>query len=94
MICTTLHNVSYLKDGDLLPHRGHQIAVDCRYGRDGSLLLLVVDRLDLVLGERLPGLGDDLDDVVDADVAARGHVLAVAVSGAEMKQLQHFWSDR
>ena len=57
-----------LEDVDLLSDGGDEVSVDGGDGRDGALLLLVVHRLDLVLGQRLTRLGDHLDHVVDADV--------------------------
>ena len=67
---------------NLLSDGGHKKAGDRGDCRDGPLLLLLVDRLDLVLRQRLPGFRNDLDDVVDADETSRRDVLAVAVRGA------------
>ena len=64
--CTCL--VLELEDVDLLADCGDEVSVDGGDGGDGPLLLLVVHSLDLVLGQRLAGLGDHLDHVVYPDV--------------------------
>merc|ERR1719187_450168 len=61
-----------LPDVDLLADRGDEESRDGRYSRDGSLLLLVIDNLHFVLGERLSRLRHYLYHIVDLDVSPAG----------------------
>merc|ERR1719187_2204621 len=71
-----------LPDVDLLADGGDEESRDGRYRRDGSLLLLVIDNLHFVLGERLARLRHYLDHIVDLDVSPAGDVLAVVEVGS------------
>lgn len=52
----------------LLANGRHQVAVAVAQGCHRPLLLLLVEHLELVLGEGLPWLWDHLDDVHDQDL--------------------------
>ena len=50
-------------------------------------MLLVIDGLDLVLGERLTLLWDDLDHVANAYLATRRHIYSVAIGRSEASKV-------